>query len=89
MPFRFNIFILAIYSNIHVLTRVLLGCIMKLSELIKILKMNGIVFLSHGRNHDKYVNKENGTVIIVPRHSKEIPTGTAEKIFKDAVIKRR
>ena len=62
---------------------------MKLSELIKILKMNGIVFLSHGRNHDKYVNKENGAVIIVPRHSKEIPTGTAEKILKDAGIKRR
>ncbi len=61
---------------------------MKLSELIKLLKKNGIQFLAHGANHDKYINTKTGDIIIVPRHSKEIPKGTAEKIIKDAGIKR-
>ncbi len=61
---------------------------MKLSELIRILKKNGAVLFHHGRNHDKYICRD-GRMIIVPRHAKEIPTGTAEKILKDAGIKRR
>ena len=61
---------------------------MKLSELLKILRKNNVVFVEHGRSHDKYLSKETGAIIIVPRHAKEIPKGTAEKILKDAGIKR-
>ena len=49
---------------------------------------NNVVFVEHGRSHDKYLSKETGAIIIVPRHAKEIPKGTAEKILKDAGIKR-
>ena len=70
------------------LTSVLPANIMKLSELKKLLKKNDVAFLSHGKNHDRYISKKTGAVIIVPRHAKEIPKGTAEKILKDAGIKR-
>ena len=73
---------------LHVLTRVKGIYIMKLSELIKLLKDKGVEFLSHGKKHDRYINRATGTIIIVPRHAKEIPKGTAEKILKDAGIKR-
>ena len=61
--------------------------IMKTSELIKILRRNGILFERHGTNHDAYRSTKSGIFIIVPRHAEEIPKGTAEKILKDACIK--
>ncbi len=61
---------------------------MKTSELVKLLKKNGCVLIEHGREHDRWRSEKTGKDFRVPRHpSKEIPTGTANRILKDAGIK--
>ena len=58
---------------------------MKVSELVKILKRNGCIFVKHGKEHDVYHSSITNKNIRIPRHkSQEIPTGTARKILKDA-----
>jgi predicted RNA binding protein YcfA (HicA-like mRNA interferase family) len=60
----------------------------KTSELLKIFRKNGVTLVSHGREHDKYYSPVTGKYIRVPRHrSKEIPTGTSDRILKDAGLK--
>ena len=56
---------------------------MKRSELLKLLKKNGVVFVRHGSRHDIYLNPKNGLQTAVPRHDKEMRHGMAEKILKD------
>lgn len=61
---------------------------MKMSELIKILKKNGCFFVEHGKEHDKWHSGKTGKDIRIPRHlSKEIPSGTANRILKDAGLR--
>ena len=61
---------------------------MKTSELTKILKKNGCYLEEHGKEHDKWRSEITGKCFMVPRHgSKEIPSGTANRILKDAGIK--
>lgn len=61
---------------------------MKTSELVKIIKKNQCVLIDHGKEHDKWHSNITGKNFMVPRHgSKEIPTGTAKKILKDAGVK--
>jgi len=61
---------------------------LKTSELIKLLKEAGCLFVSHGGEHDFWYSPLTKKRIPVPRHlSKEIPTGTANKILKDAGLK--
>ena len=61
---------------------------MKVSELIKLLKKNGCFFVEYGKEHDKWHSNVTGKDIRIPRHgSKEIPTGTANRILKDAGIR--
>lgn len=61
---------------------------MKTSELIKQLKKNGCHLVEHGKEHDKWYSENTGKAFRVPRHgSKEIPTGTANRIMKDAGVK--
>lgn len=60
---------------------------MKYSELEKILKNNDCYVLRHGSNHDIWFSPKSNKQVIVPRHKKEIPTGTANSIFKQAGIK--
>ena len=61
---------------------------MKVSELLKILKKNKIRFIEHGAEHDKWHSDITGKDIYIPRHqAKEIPTGTASRILKDAGVK--
>lgn len=60
---------------------------MKASELLKLLKENGCVFVEHGKEHDKYYSPKTGVSFRVPRHKKEIATGTLNHILKDAGIK--
>ncbi len=57
---------------------------MKYGELLQLFSKNGIVFVRHGRSHDIYYSPLTENRISVPRHTKEIPTGTAKKIKKDA-----
>lgn len=61
---------------------------MKVSELIKLLKANGCYLVTHGKEHDKWHSDVTGKNFMLPRHpSKELPTGTANKIMKDAGLK--
>ena len=61
---------------------------MKTSQLIKVLKKNGCVFVEHGKEHDKWHSNRTGKDIRIPRHgSKEIPTGTVNRILKDAGLR--
>ena len=61
---------------------------MKVSEFVRQLKKQGIVFEEHGKKHDKYVNPQTGQSARLPRHqSQEIRTGTKEQILKDLGLK--
>lgn len=57
---------------------------MKQSELLRLLQENGVIFLKHGKRHDIYYSGITKKSFPVPRHAKEIATGTANKILKDA-----
>ncbi len=61
---------------------------MKIPELIKLLRKNNCFFVEHGKEHDKWHSKRTGKDIRIPRFGgKEIPTGTANRILKDAELK--
>lgn len=61
---------------------------MKTSELVKLLKQIGCEAVEHGKEHDKWFSPITQKYFRVPRHkSKEIPTGTANSIMKDAGLK--
>ncbi|MBQ1348637.1 MAG: type II toxin-antitoxin system HicA family toxin [Blautia sp.] len=61
---------------------------MTTSELKRMLKAGGCYFLKVGGEHETWYCPKTGKKIRVPRHqSKEIPTGTANKILKDAGLK--
>lgn len=62
---------------------------MKTSELVKLLRKTGECRLvENGRRHDKWHSDITGKDFMIPRHpSKEIKTGTVERILKDAGIK--
>ncbi|MFP3090702.1 type II toxin-antitoxin system HicA family toxin [Treponema sp. TIM-1] len=53
-------------------------------ELEKILTQSGWV-ITHGKGHDMATNPQMpGVKIPIPRHSGDIPKGTAKSILKDA-----
>lgn len=61
---------------------------MKTSELVKILKKGGCYIIRHGKRHDIWYSPKTGNKLEVDRHgSKEIATGTANTILKDAGLK--
>lgn len=61
---------------------------MKTSELTKMLKGIGCYIVEHGKEHDKWHSDKTNKDFRVPRHkSKEIPTGTANSIMRDAGLK--
>lgn len=62
---------------------------MKTSELVKLLMKSGANYLvSHGGEHDRWYSEITGKRYSVPRHgSKEIPSGTVNRILKDAGLK--
>lgn len=58
---------------------------MKTSELTKKLSKAGCYIIEHGSRHDKWHSPKTGKDFMVWRHpSKEIPTGTANRIMRDA-----
>ncbi len=62
---------------------------MKGAELERLLKKNGCYLFEEGTNHEKWYSPINNGLFPVPRHEgKEVPTGTLNKILKDAGIKR-
>jgi predicted RNA binding protein YcfA (HicA-like mRNA interferase family) len=59
---------------------------MKPKELIKLLESNNFVFFRQSGSHAIY-RKQGSKIIVVPIHSKDIPTGTLHSILKDAGLK--
>lgn len=61
---------------------------MKVSEMIKKLKKAGCYITENGTRHDEWYSPLTGKYFRVPRHqSKELATGTANSIMKDAGLK--
>jgi predicted RNA binding protein YcfA (HicA-like mRNA interferase family) len=60
---------------------------MKPKELIKVLEKEGFVFVRQSGSHAIF-KKPGYKKIIVPVHSRDIPTGTLHSILKDAGIER-
>lgn len=57
---------------------------MKQSELLKLFSKNDIKLVQHGKRHDLYYSPITGKTFPVPRHAKEIATGTLKSIKRDA-----
>ena len=60
---------------------------MKTSELIRLLKKHGVKFAHHRGNHDFYYSPISEQYVMIWRHAKEVPIGTANQILKDAGLK--
>lgn len=74
----------------HVCIRIKIGrrTRLKTSELIKLLKKNHCFLIEHGKRHDRWYSPVSEKAFILPRHrSKEIPSGTANQILKEAGLK--
>lgn len=59
---------------------------MKTSELIKILKSHGCIFVRSGGNHDMWYSPITNRQFPIGCHSKEVKTGTAKAILRQAGI---
>lgn len=61
---------------------------MKTGELKKQLKAIGCLKVKEGGEHETWYSPKTGKEFRVPRHqSKELPTGTANRIMKDAGLR--
>jgi len=61
---------------------------MKVSELIRLAVKNGCCIKRNGAEHDIWINPKTGGITRIPRHpSKELATGTANRIMKDLGLK--
>lgn len=60
---------------------------MKTSELLKLLREHGCTLVEHGGRHDKFYSPITGKTFPVWRHKKEIPTGTVQKVLKEAGLR--
>ena len=61
--------------------------VMKRAELIKILKSYGCKYIRDGSNHEIWINSTGKKFPVWRHESKDIPTTTVNKIFKQAGIK--
>ncbi len=60
-------------------------CKVTYSELKKLLKKEGCIFLEEGANHEKWFSPKTGKKFMVPRHKTEdVPKGTLKSIRKSA-----
>ncbi len=61
---------------------------MTAGEMIRLAKKNGCELVRHGAKHDIWKNPKTGGEAQIPRHpSKELPTGTADRIRKELGLK--
>lgn len=60
---------------------------MKTTELIRLLKKHGVKFVEHRGRHDFYYSPITKQYFTIWRHAKEVPTGTANSILKQAGVK--
>lgn len=54
------------------------------AELVRRLVRAGFRLAAHGKKHDVYADPTSGRKVVVPRHSREIPTGTYHSMLRDA-----
>jgi len=59
---------------------------MKPRELVQLLESNGFIFIRQSGSHAIY-KKADSKIVVVPIHSRDIPTGTLNGILKDAGLK--
>lgn len=59
---------------------------MKPKELIKILNLNGFIFVRQSGSHAIYKDIDR-KMVVVPIHNRDIPIGTLNGILKDAGLK--
>ena len=59
---------------------------MKTSELLKLLRKNGIEFIRHGKKHDIYYSPITDREFPVPRHKNDVKKGTLDSILDDAGV---
>ena len=55
---------------------------MTYGELVWRLRQRGIVDTGEGKRHEKWVDPATGKWAMLPRHRKEIPTGTLQAILR-------
>lgn len=61
---------------------------MKVSELKKLLKQHGCYHDGEFERHERWYSEKTGNFFPIPRHgSKEIASGTLNRILKDAGLK--
>lgn len=56
-------------------------------EIVKLLEVNGFVYVSSNGSHRKYKNFQTGKSVIVPFHAKDLKPGTEKNILKMAGLK--
>ena len=56
----------------------------KTGDLLRRLRRAGFVLLRHGDSHDIWENPATKKRVVVPRHNRDIPTGTYFAILGDA-----
>jgi mRNA interferase HicA len=59
---------------------------MKPRELIKLLELDGFLFVRQSGSHAIYKKSEE-KMVVVPIHNRDIPIGTLNGILKDAGLK--
>ena len=82
---------MAVWSKIATFAVLLIAIgllLMKSNELIKELTDAGCYFVRHGGRHDMWKSPITGNLFAVPRHNKEIPTGTEKTIRKASGVTR-
>jgi predicted RNA binding protein YcfA (HicA-like mRNA interferase family) len=61
---------------------------MKIAELLKLLKQNGVVFVEHGKKHDLYFSPITKKAFPVPRHAdQDVGKELLSAILKQAGLK--
>jgi predicted RNA binding protein YcfA (HicA-like mRNA interferase family) len=55
-------------------------------DLIRLLTQKGFVFDRSKGSHQIYYNKEKKLRVVIPMHTKDLPTGTLHAILKQADI---
>ncbi len=56
----------------------------KTGVLVRRLKRAGFELVRHGKSHDIWENPQTRRRVVVPRHARDIPTGTYFSILRDA-----
>jgi predicted RNA binding protein YcfA (HicA-like mRNA interferase family) len=74
-----------VYTYIH--QEAFVGVIYTADELIRMIKDDGWVLDRVVGSHHVFIHKAKPGIVVVPKHVKDIPKGTANNILKQAGLK--